>query len=94
MKKYLLWTVMVLALAAPSVSWGQTAPPEPYHGGAPAFGERHGRGEERFHEHKAEMIRHLHEQLEAVQQRIRCVEGAPNHEALRVCMPEHREERR
>ncbi|MGB9152375.1 MAG: hypothetical protein WCD70_04725 [Alphaproteobacteria bacterium] len=87
MKKYVLLTAMVLALAAPSVAWSQTAPGGGSNGGS---GQQQG-GEQQFQEHKSEMLKRLNEHLAEVQQRIGCVQAAADHEALRACMPERGE---
>ena len=100
MKKYMLTTAMVLALAVPGMAWSQSAPggggngaPPPSAGaGAGAGGSGGGQErEQRFQEHKTEILQRMNEHLNEVQKRIACVQAATNHEALRACMPERRE---
>lgn len=38
-----------------------------------------------FAENKAEMLKHLNEQLDDAQQGINCVQAANDHEAMRAC---------
>jgi len=94
MKKYMLLTATVLALAIPGAAWSQTAPsggnggPPP---GGPQGGGQHEQGDgQHFQEHKARALEMLNHHLQEVQQRIGCVQAAANHEALRACMPERR----
>ena len=92
MKKYVLMTAMVLALAAPGMAWSQSAPGGG--NGAPPSSTGPGGGQEReqkFQEHKTEILQRMNEHLAEVQKRIACVQAATNHEALRACMPERRE---
>ena len=95
MKKYLLLAASILILSAP-VAWSQTAPgggsgqQQPPGGGGqmqPGGPQGHGDGQN-FQEHKAEILQHMNRHLQEVQSRIRCVEAANDHEALRACLPE------
>ena len=72
-------------------------PPMEQHQGEgqrPEEGQRHEEREQRFEEHKAEMLRHIDEHLAEVQHRKVCVEAARDHDALRACMPERGGENR
>jgi TolA-binding protein len=95
MKKYVLLTAMVLALAVPCMAWSQSAPgggngAPPSSSGAGGSGGGQER-EQKFQEHKTEILQRMNEHLAEVQKRIACVQAATNHEALRACMPERRE---
>jgi TolA-binding protein len=88
MKKYILMTAMVLALASPGAAWSQTPPTS---GSAPSNAGGAGSGQmgngQNFQEHKAEILKRLNQHLSECQQRISCVNAAADHEALHACMP-------
>ncbi len=94
MKKYLLMTAMIMALAAPSMAWSQNAPSAGGGGTPPSSAGAGGGGQEReqrFQERKTEILQRMNEHLAEIQKRIACVQAATNHEALRACMPERGE---
>ena len=77
MKKYVLMTATILALAAAAgPASAQTAPAGATPSG-PVMTAAPGQG---FAEHKAEV-------LDRLQKRIACVQAAQNHEQLKACMP-------
>jgi len=108
MKNFTLITSVALTLVLPTLAWSQNLPPNSggnygsgYNGMAQPLGNSGGYGsmgqksgsEEHFQEHKAEILRHMSEHLSEIQQRMKCVQAATNHEALRTCLPERGEER-
>ncbi len=92
MKKYVLLSAMLVALAAPGAAWSQGVPPGGNNGAPPPQGSggqgqyRDGDGQ-RFQERKSEMLQRMNEHLADVQKRISCVQAAKDRDDLRACMP-------